>query len=129
MNDSSGNSLQDRLTTVLAANADVAERFGKRALPKFPLPLTAREITECMFRYPDSYFSAALARVAILRGQCFYAMAPITTDDTPSADWLAYFKPDDRDDTRGRTLREALQALWVAVLEAACEKCERCRGG
>jgi len=73
---------------------------------------------------PTDYFSAALARVAdVLEVHLNYGYIPKSIRHEPLRHW-ASLDPDPFGDTQvwAGSDREALVALWLAVLQAACEK-------
>lgn len=133
MIDSSASSLQDRLTKVLAANAEVAERVDRSeggcavgcGSETWPQSLAQHTLAK-----PDSYFSAALSRVQkALRADVPHYSSVLLEVECRKIGWMAALRAEGvRLQVTQPTLREALQALWLAVLEAGCEPCERCSG-
>jgi hypothetical protein len=141
------------LTALLMAHPDVVERVIRLCQAVVPLykrhtireGVVAQTVKDILDNLPTDYFGAALARVADV-WDVPLVYPTYTPKDKCYRAWLDVEGSDEIEVCAG-SLREALQALWVALLalavapcddehsnildalvEVAVEPCERCGG-
>jgi hypothetical protein len=134
------NEPHDTLTALLTAHPDVAEWVRRcmneceEAYTTLLEDLPADQIAECFLEdMPTDYFSAALARVADWSsdtGRITILKWGYNPNSGHSASIIQENYPEDFYYGSGEqaSLREALIALWLALLALAVEPCGRCGG-
>lgn len=129
--------LHDKLTALLTAHPAVAERLlfaCQRELSYaqrggFRPEQEDRIAADILDEIPTDYFSSALARVAEAVESSIAIMYWDSHGGKQDPSWSAVVSQGfDNNAGDGATLRAALIALWLAILTAVCEKCERCEG-
>jgi len=131
--------LSDKLTKLLDENRDVAERLWQMLDRQMYTPDKGAKLRCSRAEYvaykmikalPTDYFTAALARVADMWGvHLNWGYIPRSIRDKDERYWVSLDPSVYGEDVEWEISdRAAKQALYVALLERAVEKCGECGG-